>query len=657
MRSAWCSLQSFVLIGCLFSVFSVDHVHGLSGGSSITIDDVNLEIPVGKEVATVNITNLTCFKLAVEDIFLQWDANVNETAAIDAKIKVGSFSTECTFAYEYRADFLNVIGGGNAKLISSNNTAQVDATLRNLGDANESVLVQSCDSTLNIDSVEFLTPEPYSFMFDSLFAGGGEPNGNATKDLLSAGLCGFLKDSKNIAGLLGRGKSISTMLSSIVSGDPLSKEKLLKNSSSLVDFRNPVSVQSIGVVLGLHVLGSYLGQIETGGSDLNINVALRGLILAKDNASLSLNLTGYDLKFNGTSGAEVSSLTLDTLKITGLDRFTKFEDLKILGRHTLQADFAIISLDIVLAGNIRVGRNETELVVLPASVQDVDMSVAILLAIDEALLGMTPSGALLDMDVLSSCLLSSLSNLQITDSSVRSLRLILPTPENLLPITDAGIEFNIQKVLQNIFNTRTKNTQGKSANSCVVPDFSNPNSPYIDFRDFLLEPDDSLAYGGSNLAPYGRVPSSFMTFLSNSWFSLDSTNNEPRINAKFLAPFTEELSGQKGRISINTPFTLFDSTYYGSKVVSFAGAAFKSIFIEQLDSIQYPIRFLEPVAKNGATITNNVSIAPLRLGGIANIKLGAEGKYSLASLLRIPMSCSSQLLMVLYTFRCFKYHG
>ena len=587
------------------------------------LDDISLPLSKGGFDALVSVFNATCSNLILEEFEVAVDvpAVSDGTTELNANVTIFSFSIDCNFWYTYESALVS--GAGNALLVTSANTLEAEVHYTSPGTAMEEVSIGACNAFISIDGIEFLTEEPLAALFDTISTNPAVAEGFAGR------FCELLRDPVKLKALAGN-NTFSSGVTKIATVDPLLAEEALEVPSGveLVDLLEGGAWPGWGVKAVLKQAGSYLGRVSTRDNveDLNMNHLLRK-IYSEDDGTMQLNLTNSTLFTGVDLLGQPSTIQFHTARVIGIDRFTKFDDFTTLSKYTLQVALAIESLEIRFLGDFEV-ESTVEEVEVTLNVTNLEVIVAVLLAVDSVGLGEVPLGAFLDVDTTMTCFLSSLLRVQIADANIESLRLQPPTSPSAQRIKAAGITLSFFDVVGLLISQFSPSDEKVDREACVAAQFSNPVTPYIDFRDLLLDPDEARAYGGSGIEPYGNLTSTVKAYLDDELLTANETG-ELGINSRVIVPFTEVQSGIKGKYELNETLTLLNRTSKGGSMDSRIGFIVKRLTFEDLDSVRPPVALMEPIQGVASTFTNALSMEPFRVGGVFNIAFESEGESEL----------------------------
>ena len=172
--------------------------------------------------------------------------------------------------------------------------------------------------------------------------------------------------------------------------------------------------------------------------DLNINVFVRNQLL---DANRALTIKPSELSFlgergllwEGTDKLTKTSIMLKSMRIKGLDNFTKFDPLKYIGEYSVQNEisFDYLELECDFTFIIRPSDRDdsvldhpnpnfrvVETATLSLRLDKVSAALSLLLAVDRGLLEAVEIGSLLRTGKISPCLLSSIFDVAVAGLSI-----------------------------------------------------------------------------------------------------------------------------------------------------------------------------------------------------------------------------------------------
>jgi hypothetical protein len=389
-----------------------------------------------------------------------------------------------------------------------------------------------------------------------------------------------------------------------------------------------------------------------GGKDLQVNTLLRSLLLDSDNF---LTFEFADLN----AGSESMKVSLKKVRIMGLDTISSFNALDAIGPQTLRNQFKWRKLGVQLVVTIMasdgIGQSlETEEdIIVSLELSDVDVSLALLLALDLDLLGSLEMGSILEISHVLPCFLSAarkanLAELQLSVGSIdsfsvdgfrsaeiqsavsESMRVILEDyGETILSSSPAFFDVTVRTAMNNWVSFY----MGDQSNvACPTVAFEKTKPAFVDFRDMFLAEDESQALGGSGTSPYGDLFRGVLDIVKDLVLKIDSTSGFSAINDVFVGPFTRSQSTETG--SIVFPGYLFNI----GKKVSVGGLdanvrlVASDARIDNLDTIRAPLSLLDAVMNAPHELNNTATLGtserPLRFATRFLISLTGDGAYS-----------------------------
>jgi len=414
--------------------------------------------------------------------------------------------------------------------------------------------------------------------------------------------------------------------------DPLAAQKALKmNGTELLDLAEEGGLISSAIKEASSYLSGTTIDSSTGESDLIINDFIRSQLLDAD-GSLSV---ATDLKYE-SGGAKIS---LNQFQLKGLDSFTELNLLQVIGSQTINNEFSLTELlfEISLTIDVPVADDEysapsrqgglgssrlVENVVITGKLNDIDATLALLVAVDSNKMGALQVGSMLYSSNIVPCMLSTLhSDLNVTQLSLSIGSLEYPSVSGL---GSNSLTESIENVTAIIFDNYGDSIEKampvlleialRFAVNDVLEMFKSESCPdvldisrgkFIDFRDLILNSTDALIAGGKGTSPYGDMGPKIMDIVDSELLGLDSESGTVLLNSRVIAPLTEAQSNITGTLMI--PGDLF-STKFGIRKLGFEKIAIRAYDarIANLDSIGYPAQILDPSA--AYVLDNNITV-------------------------------------------------
>lgn len=372
-----------------------------------------------------------------------------------------------------------------------------------------------------------------------------------------------------------------------------------------------------------------LGGPAGNDTDLAINVMLRKNMLDGDRC---LALVLEDLAVNRTLFAThdrltETAITLEGVKVCGLDTITTVSVLQPNSNFTVRnaARWEYLRFQLDATVNIKVSSqpdavlsdpNPTDLVeniTIELGVEDLNVGMSMLMAVDEDLLLDLELGSLLRSENMFACILSSIHRMEVSllDVSVASI----PDPimkgfvsvgldqmvSALVKIAFDAYEPSLLRSVRGLFNGRVRDFLNDSffGNMLTETAACPPalvNDSYIDLRDLLLLPNRSLALGGSGEEPYGDLGhvlfDAFRTQLA-----VVGHDGLLRANEMLVRPMTLSQSGEEGVVRFPSDLAALARDLplsFGQSSASHFELKLSDARIENLDTLVAPLAIMEP---------------------------------------------------------------
>jgi hypothetical protein len=570
------------------------------------------------------------------------------------QVDVVDLAMDCFIEYDYK---YVVSGKGNAKAYSDNNQASI---IFAFGSTNfeeappTSSTVESCVAGINLEKLELAGDWASQILdvFEGLLRGTVE---NQVQKVACDELSSLGNDFVNDA-LVMASEALAPYLGEVLAVDPLAAENALQAPEGVqfLDFQDSDNVMTGWLDTALQEVDALLGTVvddETSpngtGRDLGVNVFLRSYLLDDDRAFVldvaDLPLENNGVLYEGHDMLTETSVTLDRIKVFGLDTFTAFEPLVKIGQHTFQNKLAwnYITLELDVTIDMKPSSKEdailegssdvhvVEQVKISVGVDQLDAVISILLAVDEDALGSLSLGRLLDISNLPSCLLSIVHAVELSQLDVSVVNIREPTLDGFVsPGIDRIVTRAVEALFQmyeNLLIEAAPNAFATTVRDLVNTEFlakftsaEDTGCPilqtkegFVNFHDLLLEPEDAAASGGSGLEPYGNLIPTLMKLLREQ-FLAEEEDGLPSVNSKLIRQFTEE-----GTIEFGDLFNTGTRVQVGGLDAQVDLKAYNAR-IENMDTVGEPLDVMEPVLNEPHLLNNTVSFGvgpkPLRLG-------------------------------------------
>jgi hypothetical protein len=642
----------------------------------IGIDD---DMMISEKVGLINldmvVESLSCRDIRIGDIVLNHSTNTDEsettTNVIDVDLAFNGVDAACDIEYKYEYGFLK--GSGTAEIVTKGNAADTSMRFVTGNDSPVTFSVTNCIVNVEISDVNFKDAD-----FASSLIGVFE---KPLRDLIEKEIEGYACTELSTSGVTFLNDDLFFMIDDTLKGyatsvdedtDALFDESTLfpddYDINQALNFRE-ISETQIGTLFNRalseldQLLGSGSGSENDNDNDndneLGINNVLRSYVL-DENGALVVNveqLLGKDgMNFALHDNLTETNISLEEVRIYGLDSMTKFDPLVIAGNYTLRNEFSweFLQIEIDLVVDIQPSslktsilkdttdngsdqKGITEDITIKFGAENIDVTASIFALIDvEALGGMTIGSVLAltnteDYSWLLPCLTSSIRDLQFTELKLSAEQIQVPT---LVGFVDDGLDriisniaelafemygdILVEDVLPNVFQNTVKkfvNDQiatmlvGKDDSSNACPDYDEITAVdgelYVDFRKFF----NSSFSTTSN--EYGELPSMLRSLMDKELLETDPSTGMPKINKVLIDSLTRGQSGTEGTLIFDGDGADLFNIKQRINVGGFdADVRISSSYIkiENLDTIMSPLVLLEPVSTEPYFLNNSVAI-------------------------------------------------
>jgi len=407
---------------------------------------------------------------------------------------------------------------------------------------------------------------------------------------------------------------------------PVDLEVVAPKNAKLIDFTDLSSIAG-WADMALSYAQNYLGGTVEISQQLGITSILRSTVL---NSNGLLTIPIVDQGFEAGS----FKLSLNDVALIGLDSFIMFDILEATGPNTFSNSLKLHRLGVTLKmdlwfdetnGGNRTAESET--VTISLILNDVEIEVSVLMAMDQDLLGELMIGSLLNTKNVFPCLLSATHSvglsefvMNVGDIEEFSISGIISdeTDQSLQRITSAIFDKYKQIVLNAwpVFTSTTARPilhnilqvlleDARNNHACPKPDTSLQD--VIDFRDLLLTEERAVALLGQGDSPYGNLFRSLFSFLETK-MSDTVESGLSRMN---------DLVGSLTRRQSNVSGDLYYPGYIFQQELNLdlnglnadIELGISDLRISNLDSLGSPITVLQPVLGESSVLNNSATIA------------------------------------------------
>jgi len=433
----------------------------------------------------------------------------------------------------------------------------------------------------------------------------------------------------------------------------LENELVVPDSVDLLNFQdieNEIGNWVTGVLDALNGLfGPKANDNDGSYQEIGINGLLKDNLLDEAGA-LTVDIDDFDfitdgVIYEGHDPLTKTKITLDSVKVFGLDTFTKFEPLVAAGKYTLTNKLALSFIDVeaTFTTDIRPSTLPESIIQNPGServietfkvnfrVDDVDSTLSVLLAIDQLILGNLKLGSFLSINNLMGCLISgvfktSVVGFDVTIGNVREPTLNGFVSRGIDRLATNAVEALFEmyetvflEAMPNIFQTTLRDILNKDVIDSFLnnPDYASCASQsfareFIDFRDFLLAPEDAITLGGNGEQEFGDIGPTIMGLVEEQLFKIDDSGT-PAINAVILGALTGGGSQTPGSFTLNETLFEWEVVEVDDKLDFFVDRftfAVSNLRLFDLDIITDPFRLLYPT-ENPYVLSNRLNIGPV----------------------------------------------
>jgi hypothetical protein len=383
-------------------------------------------------------------------------------------------------------------------------------------------------------------------------------------------------------------------------------------------------------------------------SDLRVNDLIRSSLL-DENGSLSLTFDNINL-----AKAGIENIYLKEVQIFGLDTISELDVLDAIGAQTIQngISWETIRLQLVVSLEDPNGDPSTtkQDITISASLSDVDMSLAMFLAMDLDLLDSIQIKGMMEIKNIIPCLMSaahdaSIAEFEVSIGSVTEFSIKGFTSSDISSAASESSRLILQEYGDKIISSIPKffdstvrgllnnwieyNTEEFPAEFCKYSSSSEiTGSGFVDIRDLLRTATVASQLGGTGLSQYGNMFRTAMGFVRNI-FKIDESTGLSGFNDVVVAPLTSSNYDEPG--TIHYPGDLLK----GGKRIQVGGLDTNVQFrafdakIENLDTIGAPLELFGGIMGEAYMLNNTMTLGvganPLRFSSKLQLSLEGDG--------------------------------
>jgi hypothetical protein len=282
---------------------------------------------------------------------------------------------------------------------------------------------------------------------------------------------------------------------------------------------------------------------------------------------------------------------------------------------------------------------------------DIDVSLALLLAMDLDLLGSLKLSSMLEIKNILPCIISAaraanLTQLQVSVGSIKefsidgfrsselstaaaeSSRIVLEKyGETILSSMPGFFDLTVRTLLNNWMSYYMGEW---STVACPSTAFESTGSGFVDFRDLFLSAAKARVFGGLGSSPYGDLFRTALGIVQDLVFKVDASTGLSAVNDVLVEPFTRDQSETTGS------FVLEGDLFSGGTRVQVGGLdaniqlQASDARVDNLDTVGSPLALLEAMMDEpnelNNTVTFGVADRPLRFGARLLISIDGDGR-------------------------------
>lgn len=670
-----------------------DELNSLFENALISMpDEFTVNERVGIATLDLTITNMVCSGISVGDVQVSHARQSDQVILVD--VDVLELDLTCTMDYSY--DYGILSGDGSLQVNTDNNSASTKLSFASNDFDKEpptTSSVEGCVADVQITNLDFQGDFVSEIIevFQRLVRGVVERQVGdvACQELGSLGTT-LVENILDLASdklepyLLPLGPEWT---------EPLYSEQTLPSTLlplNLLDTEgNTLSKLFDQALNGMDLFLSSLAADDQGSDGLAINTLIRDYFLddnhamVLDAAQLPVDSTVF---FEGHDRIFQTTMTLNQVKMLGLDTMKVFQPFVKIGNQTLQNELSWEELVVVLDVTVDIkpsslddailkdptSKGITERITVDFGLKGVDILASLLVLIDEELLGSIQMGSLLHIDEIIPCLMTAVNQVSFVGLDVQVEQIDEPTLHDFISpgmdriISDSVVaafsmyEGVLQDTLPKIFQTSVRSFLNDfdwmdkilgqwSSVACSTVEFAlnDAMEPLVDFRDLFLPATESLQLGGAGNSPYGDLFRTARTYIHDNLFKIDEETGLSNVNDLLIDPLTLGQSESAG--SMVFPGELLSS---GTRLK--VGALDANIElrvsdarINNLDTIGSPLQILRPFLDDPYLLNHTAAIGvtddrPLQFAINLLFSFVGDGKSSLGSAISFCLiQCSS----------------
>lgn len=636
-----------------------DELNTLLENASIKLpEDIEVDERIGIARLTMTISNMICYDMSIGDMSISHSRESDQ--AINVDIEIMALDLKCEMDYVYTYGIFD--GDGSVKISTDNNSAFTKLKFVSNDFDQEPPTgssVDQCAADIEITNLDFegdLVSEIIE-IFQRLIRGVVEREvGEVVCDELGSLGTTLVSNILDLAQ-----EKLDPFIGPVGEEftDPLYAEKNLVipgtlNALDFLDTENAVTIlfnqvlNSVDLVLGAFIADE--SQSTSSGRDLTANIFLRDYFLGDDRSftveasQLPLDSTVF---FDGHDRMFETTMTLNEVKVFGLDTLSVFNPFTQIGRYTLQNELTWEKLTVEFDITVDIKPSSlddailqdptsngiTERITVDFGVDNVEVLASLLAVIDETRLGDMELGSLMNTEDLIPCLLSVVDQAKLVGLDVDPQEVNEPTLSGFISpgldrvISDSAVAAFamytgvLRQSLPKIFQVTVREFLSEFIVDPYMAENSNSLCPATISKNGMVNFQEFFSEGSS----YGDVPSMLRNIMDSELLSTDGETGQLRLNKALIAPLTERQSGQEGTLLM--PGDVIDLSVESVTQFGLDSAELRGFDLrfESLDSFVAPVELLEPEPTNQYILRNTINVAKggdslgLRLKGLVSL--------------------------------------
>eukprot|EP00594_Rhizosolenia_setigera_P012284 CAMPEP_0178957676 /NCGR_PEP_ID=MMETSP0789-20121207/11076_1 /TAXON_ID=3005 /ORGANISM="Rhizosolenia setigera, Strain CCMP 1694" /LENGTH=1377 /DNA_ID=CAMNT_0020640011 /DNA_START=824 /DNA_END=4958 /DNA_ORIENTATION=- len=397
---------------------------------------------------------------------------------------------------------------------------------------------------------------------------------------------------------------------------------------------------------------------NTIGVYLNNRLSKESSIMLLEQSNILDEEGSLDLLRNATSLGDISLgeivMSLHSAKLKGFDTVQKVSVFQpVLDSHTTTTNHIAFS-ELVLEVELKLSSSSSsssssDFVKIIVPIKDIELNIDLFLGISETRFQSILLGSILYSDLMFSCLIQTIESasipkvkstnniMRLGDVSIQASTKILSEQSKQMLVDSLhdnfqtylsnftmAFENTLKDQLNNIIKDRMlikeeDNSTGQS-NTCVFPfestdDKDEDEEEVLDLRDLLLNASAAIEFGGEGGSPYGDIVYLLMDSINQKFISpatYDDDNNKEEEGVPSINQYIQSHIATSNDPTTNTSIWNQTTDIKFQAVLQEGENApmdihISNIYIHNIDSLNYPIYFLQPRENEPHVVDNAIT--------------------------------------------------